>query len=315
MSSINRFTTAGAAPVFLVAAVALWSGNFIAARWIGDGIDAVGLNFWRWSIALLVLAPLSFRQCRRNASIIRASWPHLALLGLTGVAVFHVCVYQSLRHTTATNALLMLSTAPALIMVLSRVFLAEVVSKRQWYGVALSFAGAAVLVCRGDMSTLRELGFGTGEAWMLVAVPAWAVYSVLLKRRPAGLPQEATLTASSLAGIVWMTPLVLYSPSTLFIDWTPTLSAAVGYIAVGASVVAFLGWNRGVALVGPARAGVFLHLMPLIGTLLAVIVLGEKPHGYHIAGGMLVFGGICLGQCGMRRWRKRLGDGFSRTAS
>jgi drug/metabolite transporter (DMT)-like permease len=293
--------SAALAPALLAAAVLLWSGNFVAGRAMGDSVAALGLNFWRWSLALAILLPMALHELRRHRQEIAASWRYLALLGLTGVAAFHVLVYEALEHTTATNALLVLSTAPAAIMLLSRLILGEPIRPVQWLGILVSFAGAVVLICRGDLEALRTLQLGRGELWMLAAVPAWSAYSVLLKRRPRALPQRSTLTASTALGLMWMTPLVVLSPGVLVFDWTPALAAGVAYIGIGASVVAFLCWNRGVALVGPARAGVYIHLMPVSGALLGFLLLGEVLQLYHGVGAALVAAGIVLTQVGAAR--------------
>lgn len=285
------------APLLLVTAVLLWSGNFIAGRALGDSVPAVGLNFWRWAIALVILLPLALPELRRHRAAIAESWLYLVLLGLTGVAAFHVFVYKALTYTAATNALLVLSTAPAVIMLLSRVALGEPIRPRQWLGIAVSLAGAVVLISHGDLEALRALELGRGELWMLAAVPTWSAYVVLLKRRPSGLPQRSTLTISTAFGLAWLAPLVMASPGLLAIDWSPTTAAGVAYISIGASVVAFLCWNQGVALVGPARAGAYMHLMPLFGALLAFLLLGESLRAYHGLGAALVFTGIVLTQC------------------
>lgn len=311
-SNTNDQALSRLAPALLVTAVLLWSGNFIAGRALGDSVSAVGLNFWRWSLALIILLPLAAREALRFKTAIMGAWRYLALLGLTGVAGFHILVYKALEYTTATNALLVLSTAPAAIMVLSRAALGEPIRPRQWLGIAVSFAGAVVLICRGDLAALRALQLGRGELWMLAAVPAWSAYSVLLKRRPQPLPQRSTLTVSTAIGLLWMAPLVLASPAVLRIDWTPAVAAGIVYIAVGASVTAFLCWNRGVALVGPVRAGAYIHLMPLFGALLAFGLLGESLQPYHALGAMLVFAGIGFTQFPDRRFgvrRDRHGTG------
>lgn len=280
------------APIMLMAAALLWAGNFVAGRAMGDSISALGLNVWRWSLALMILLPLALPELRRRGQEIRASWRYLALLGLTGVAAFHVLVYKALEHTTATNALLVLSTAPAVIMLLSRAAFGDAIRPVQWLGIVVSFAGAVVLICRGDPAALAALRLGNGELWMLAAVPTWSVYSVLLKRRPRTLPDRSILTVSTAIGLLWMMPLVLASPRVLVVAWTPELAAGVAYIGIGASVVAFLCWNRGVALVGPARAGVYMHLMPVFGALLGFLLLGEALQPYHALGAALVATGI-----------------------
>lgn len=284
------------APALLVTAVLLWSGNFIVGRAIGGEVSALGLNFWRWLLAFFVLLALAVQELRRSRREAARAWDHLFLLGLTGVAAFHVFVYKALEHTTATNALLVLSTAPAAIMLLSRWTLGDPIHGRQWYGIVLSFAGAVVLICRGDLNALGSLEFGRGELWMLAAVPTWATYSVLLKRRPSSLPQRATLTVSTGAGLLCMTPLILAMPESLAITWTPAVAASVLYIGIGASVAAFICWNHGVARAGPARAGVYLHLMPLFGAMMGFAFLGESLHAYHAVGVVLVLAGVILTQ-------------------
>jgi len=286
----------GLAPVLLVTAVLLWSGNFIVGRAIGGEVSALGLNFWRWSLAFLVLLPLALPELRRSKPQIALAWNHLCLLGLTGIAAFHVFVYKAIEHTTATNALLVLSTAPAAIMLLSRWTIGEPIHRRQWYGIVLSFAGAVVLICQADLHALSSPELGSGELWMLAAVPTWAVYSALLKRLPAALPQRATLTVSTASGLLCMAPFVLVMPESLAIDWTPSVAASVLYIGIGASVVAFISWNQGVSRVGPALAGVYLHLMPLFGATMGFALLGESLHAYHALGVALVVAGITLTQ-------------------
>jgi len=295
-STHSSESSASLAPALLVAAVLLWSGNFIAGRAMGDSVSAVGLNFWRWLLALAILLPLAWPEMRRHGRELAASWRYLVLLGLTGVAAFHILVYKALEHTTATNALLVLSTAPAGIMLLSRLALGEPIRPLQWLGIVVSFAGAVVLITHGNPEALRNLALGQGELWMLAAVPVWSAYSVLLKRRPPSLPQRSTLTASTAIGLAWMTPLVAAAPAALDFAWTPALAAGVAYIGVGASVVAFLCWNRGVALVGPARAGVYIHLMPVFGAVLGFLLLGESLQPYHALGAALVATGIVLTQ-------------------
>lgn len=300
-SSTRAGALANLAPLLLMTAALLWSGNFIAGRALGDSVSAVGLNFLRWSVALLILLPLALAEIRRCRNEIIASWKYLLALGLTGVAAYQVFVYKALEQTTATNAILILSTTPAVIMVLSRLVLAEPIRPRQWSGIATSFLGAVVLISHGDPAALQALRPGTGELWMLAAVPAWAVYSVLLRHRPQTLPQRSTVTLSAAIGLMWMAPFILISPSQLVVEWTPAIAAGVLYVGVGASVVAFLCWNRGVALIGPARAGAYLHLMPVFGTGLAVLLLGETLQLYHAVGAALVFAGIGLAQFASRQ--------------
>ena len=296
MYSVFRAGGPATASLLLILAALLWSGNFIAGRALGDDNSALGLNIWRWTIALLILIPLGASETRRCLGQILQSWRYLALLGLTGVAGFHVFVYKALEYTAASNALLILSVAPALILIVSSLWLREPVHPFQWLGVLVSLVGALVLISRGELSVLLEFALGKGEWWMLAAVGMWVAYSVLLKKKPPALPQRATLTASCVFGLLWMAPLSWFDPGAIVMDWDAATLAGILYMAVGASVLAFLSWNQGVALVGPARAGAYLHLMPLFGTGLAVLLLDESLHAYHGTGGLLVFGGIAVAQ-------------------
>lgn len=296
MNDANANPASHLAPLLLVAATLLWSGNFIVGRGLGDAVHPLGLNAWRWLLATVIVLPLAWPGLRREWRAVLDHWPYLAALGITGVAAFHVFVYQALQHAPASHALLLLSTAPALILLLSAVTLGEAIGRRQRLGVALSLAGAGVLVCRGEPAMLARLTLGAGEAWMLAAVPTWAIYSVLLKRRPASLSQGTVLAASMITGLLAMTPFLALAPSTLVVAWSPSVIAAVVYIGIGASVAAFWCWNLGVARIGPARAGVYLHLMPLFGAALGIALLGESLHAWHALGAAGVFGGIVLAQ-------------------
>lgn len=159
MKRISKAATSiNFAPVLLVAAVLLWSGNFIAGRAMGDNVSAVGLNFWRWSLALVILLPLALPELRRFRAEITGSWLYLVLLGLTGVAAFHIFVYKALEYTTATNALLVLSISPAVIMLLSRLTLGEGLQPYHGVGAALVAAGIVLTQFRSSRDSAMRIG-------------------------------------------------------------------------------------------------------------------------------------------------------------
>jgi drug/metabolite transporter (DMT)-like permease len=162
----------------------------------------------------------------------------------------------------------------------------------QGLGVAVSLTGAFVLVSKGEIAALVRLGTGTGELLATAAVVVWSFYSALLKRRPATLDPMALLTASVLAGVLAMTPFYLARSPGL--PWTFPVLGALAYIVVFASVLGFVFWSKGVAEIGPNTAGMFLHLMPLFGAVLSIVLLGETVASFHVAGGLLVLGGILL---------------------
>ena len=285
----------------LSAAALFWSGNFIVGRLLRDSISPISLNFWRWTIALVILLPFTYRLLIRHRRLILRYWRLIAALGLTGLASFHTCVYLALTTTTAVNALLLISLAPLLILLLSWLMLGEEMSRLQLAGIAVSFVGAVTLIAHGSLAALLALHFGTGDLWILLAVVLWATYCLLLKRRPKALPQLALLCASNIAAVLMMLPiyLVMLSSEKHFV-LDQTVAWGILYIALFASVIAFLLWNDGVAKIGASKAGAFIYLMPVFGAILAFIFLDEKIALYQLGGGALIFLGIAV-----MNWKRR----------
>jgi len=284
--------------VALSAAALLWSGNFIVGRLLRDEVTPVTLNFLRWGIALAVLAALGWRELAQARAVLAREWKLVAGAGATGIAAFHTCVYFALQETAALNALLLLATAPVAIMLLSWLAAGTGFPARQKAGAAVSLAGAAWLILRGEPAALLGLQASSGDLWMLAAVAIWAVYSVLLQRRPKDLAPGVLLTGSVAAGLAWMAPLYALELSRGAGGLPVSLPGLGGlaYVALGASVLAFHLWSHGVAAIGASRAGQFIHLMPLFGAVLSLAFLGERIEAFHLAGAALVFAGIALAQ-------------------
>lgn len=283
------------APALALALAALfWSGNFVAGRALRGIVDPVTLNFWRWLIALVVMAPFVWQGTTASLSVLRREWRLILALGATGIASFHTLVYLALQSITATGALLMLSLAPIITLLGSTVLRMEHPSGRQIAGALISICGAIVLITRGDVGILSH-GFESGNLWMVLAVALWVAYSLILRRRPADLPSSVALAASIGAALAMMLPFVLFgmqSPATALASLPVMLS--IGYIAIFASAIAFLMWSYGVAQLGPARASQFVHLMPIFGAGLAFLLLGEVPTPIQLAGAVLVMSGIAF---------------------
>jgi drug/metabolite transporter (DMT)-like permease len=282
------------AAALLSTAMLLWAGNFITARAIRGSLDPLSLNFWRWMLALLVLLPITLpRLSRQQVLTATAHWVLLFALGATGVATFNALVYLALLYTPALNALLVTATAPAVIALLAWGTLGESLSPMRAIGIVVSLAGAVVLIGRGDLAGMLGMATNRGDAIMALAVLAWGVYSVLLRRRPADIDPLVLLTGTVAAGVVLMLPIWIWQGASV-----PPLElsvvAALAYIALFASVLAYLAWNRGVSLIGPARAGVYLNLLPVFGAALAIALLGEQVEAYHLVGAALVFAGLFL---------------------
>jgi drug/metabolite transporter (DMT)-like permease len=197
----------------------LWSGNWIAGRALRDTVDPITLNFWRWLIAAAALAPFALPLLRGKASIVRRHAGILVLLSLIGIVAFHCLVYLGLRSTTAVNAMLINSSMPLFIVLCSWIIEREHASPRQIGGMLVSLAGIGIILSRGNPGALLELELHAGDAWILLAMPVWGVYSVLLKRRPQELGGLEFLFVIALAGVVVLAPaaavVMLHSPPAI----------------------------------------------------------------------------------------------------
>ena len=281
---------------FLLLALAnlLWSGNWIAGRALREAFDPIGLNFLRWLIAALVLAPFALPGLRGKLELLGRHAGILLVLAFTGTAAFHSLVYLGLRSTTAVNGVLMNSSIPLFILLCSWLLERERASLRQVAGVLVSLAGIALIASRGEPQRLLALEFQAGDAWVLLAMPVWGVYSVLLKRRPAGLGGIEFLFVISLAGTLMLAPGALLMNLQGMAVPTAAEAAVVLYIALGTSVLAYICWNRGVAVVGASAAGFTIHLLPAFGTVLAILFLGERFAAFHAAGIATILAGVLI---------------------
>lgn len=288
---------------FLLLALAnlFWSGNWIAGRALRDAFEPASMNFWRWTVATLVLAPFALPGLKGKMPLLRQHAGILLLLALSGVALFQTLVYLGLRSTTAVNAVLLNSSLPMFMLLCSWVIERERASARQVAGMLISLAGIGVILSRGDAQALLRLQLHAGDAWILLAMPVWGIYSVLLKRRPAALGAIEFLFVISLVGTLLLAPAAAIQ--TLRAPLMPSLAQALGvlYMGLAASVFAFICWNRGVAVVGANAAGFTVHLLPAFGTVLAILFLGEAFSGFHAAGIATILAGVLLATSASKR--------------
>jgi drug/metabolite transporter (DMT)-like permease len=283
-------------PYLLLALASLfWAGNWIVGRAIRDAMPPLALNFWRWVVAALVLAPVALPRLAGKGAVLRRHAGLLALLALTGVVLFQALIYTGMRYTASVNGVLMNSAVPLFILLVAWRLDGERVTARQLLGLALSFLGILVIMERGDLGALGRFRFNPGDLLVLAAMPVWGLYSVLVRRRPAEIDALALLFVIAVIGVAMLAP--FYALESRFfaaprLGWES--AGAVLYIACIASVGAFFCWNRGVELVGPSRAGFTMHLLPLFGTLLAVAFLGESVHLFHLVGVATILAGVWL---------------------
>lgn len=272
-----------------------WSGNFLIARLMRDQIPPFQMSFWRWALALLILLPFCAAAIRADWPRIRGNLPFLALLGAIGVTAFNCFVYAALHYTTVVNAALVNALLPIVTFLLAYLILKQTLSSRQVLGILVSLAGAAIVICRGDLGQLVTVAPNRGDLLVFVGMSFWAFYTVLIRWRPAELQPLAFLGVTVAFGALFHLPFVAweYGARGGFPATAQSLGALL-YFAIFPSILAYIFWNRSVATLGPTKTGIFMHLLPIFSALLAVAFLGEALGGYHVVGFAIILGGILL---------------------
>ena len=281
--------------LLLILASCTWAGNIVLGRAVHGEILPLALAFFRWSVAFVVLVPLTYASFRRDFPVIQRHWKWLTLVTATGVVLFHSLLYTGLTSTTALNAGLMMATSPIIIPAIAYLIHRDKLTKMQGLGLVASVFGVGIIITQGDLAVLSSLTFTPGDLWVLTAVPLWGVYSVVLKDRPTGLSSRALMFCITGLGSIMLIPFYMWEFSNYggFDLNAPNLLTIV-YISVVASVVAYFAWNKGVADVGAIKAGPFLHVIPACTALLAIVFLGEVLQPFHFPGIALIVFGIVL---------------------
>ncbi len=271
-----------------------WAGNIVIGRAVAGQVPPIALAYWRWTGAFMLAFGFAWPHLKHDWPLLLRHWRMMLLLALTGFATYNTMSYIGLQYTTALNALLLQSVMPVLILIWAFALYGERPSAWQSLGVVVSLVGVASIASGGSLDTFLQLSFNRGDTWILVALALNAVYAPLLRRRPAVHPLSFIVVAMGLASLM-MLPFYLYEASggAVIRGGLPSY-AAIAYAAVLPSFVAYAFFTRGVELIGAARAGQSAHLMPVIGSVLAVLFLGERFHVYHAAGALLIGAGILL---------------------
>jgi drug/metabolite transporter (DMT)-like permease len=281
-------------PLLLAVCMLSWAGSVITGRAAAALVPPSLFTLLRWAGALLIVLPLAWRYLRYDIRPLLRRWPVVAALALLGVDAYNNLVYRGLHSTTAVNALLLSSATPLFVILAVFFMFGERPSLRQVLAILVSITGVLVIAAQGSLAALAALSFNPGDVLVTVAVACYAVYSALLRLRPAVHPLSL-LAASFAIGVVFLIPLAASEYlGGARLHPTPLAIGAILYSCVFPAFVSYLFFNRGVELVGPARAGQYLHLMPVFGVLLAVLFLGETLHSYHIPGIALIATGLWL---------------------
>ena len=293
---LRRLLRLEVSPYLLLTVTAfLWSGNLVTGRGISEAVPPMALALWRWLLPLLLITPIALRYLPQEWPILRRHWRLFLLYGACGTTINSILVFSALQHTTATNAVLMNSLSPIFIILLSWLALRERLNTVQLGGVVLSMLGVLCVVARGELGTLFSFRLNAGDLLFLASLIIWSIYTISLRWRPHKLHLATFLFAQLLAGVVLALPFYAWELAQgLRIRWGWTALVGIGYLGTISALASVVFWNRAVSQVGPHRAGVFVHLVPVFGSALAVGLLGERFQLYHLAGMVLVFGGVYL---------------------
>ena len=290
------FSKNNSAYIFLILATLFWSGNFIVGKAASFfEIPPFSLNFYRWTFAWLILAPFTLKEIIQKKDHILGNIKLILVLGITSITIFNSIVYYSLNFTQVISGVLMISTIPVMIIFFSWIFKIEKTNTYQILGVIFSLLGVTIIVTKADMNILINLNFNKGDLWMVVAMFSWAIYSALLRKKKFDLSQVSLLEVIISAGLILLLPAYLIEKSfgyelNVNLPFVLTLS----YVVLFPGLASFICWIKGITIIGPNRAGIFLHLMPIFSTVLAILIFKEQFMNYHLFGAMFIMSGIFL---------------------
>ena len=284
--------------LLMVLTALAWSGNAITGRGLNDIIPPIGLAFWRWVVAFPILVLIAWPHLQKDIPKIRENWFVLIVLSVLSISAYNTFLYYGLLSTTAINSLLINTARPVAIVLLSLLFFGQGITLKQGFGFFLAFIGTTVIIIKADISRLASLDFNVGDIWVLAAMGCWALFTVLLKKRPKMHP-TSFITITVFIGALILLPFYIWE--TLFIKPTPfVLETVLGvfYLAIFASIVAYLFYNRAVEIAGANKAGQVSYILPILGSILAIFLLDETFQMYHAIGFMLILLGVYFGSKG-----------------
>jgi|TARA_B100001540_G_scaffold304519_1_gene314373 drug/metabolite transporter (DMT)-like permease len=282
--------------ILLVFATLFWSGNFIVGKAASIyEIPPFSLNFYRWLFAGLILLPFTYKEIINNLDYIKSRIKIFILLGFTSITIFNSIVYYSLYHTQVISGVLMISTIPVWIIFISSFLNIEKTNIFQLSGVGLSLIGVIFIITKADLNLILNLDFNKGDLTMVVAMFAWAVYSAFLKKDKLKISQIALLEMVIVTGLILLIPIFLIEMSLgNKIQFGKPFYLTLMYVVLFPGLASFFFWIKGIGIIGANRAGIFLHLMPIFGAVMAMLIFREKFMFYHILGAFFIILGITL---------------------
>jgi drug/metabolite transporter (DMT)-like permease len=282
-------------PYLLLSLTSLfWAGNTVLGRFIVGHVPPMTLSLVRWTGAFLILLPFAAGHLARDWPLIRKNAALMTLLAVVGFSAYNTMAYYGLQYTTAINGLLLQSIGPLFVALWTFALFGDRLTLRQAVGICVSLGGVVVIICHGSLAVLLGIAFNRGDVWFVIALVFYGFYMAMLRKRPPIHPLSF-LAVGMGGGAVFLIPLVVLeiaSGRTMVFDAESILSFA--FICIFPSLLGYLFLNRGIELVGANRAAPFIHLVPVFGSVLAIVLLGERFELYHAVGYGLVFSGITI---------------------
>ena len=282
--------------VMLVCATLFWAGNFTLGKFAYlENIPPNSLAFLRWCLVWIILLPFTYKELLNNQKIILDNIFLFSLLGILAVTVFNSALFYSLRHTQVITGVLMISTVPVMIILFSFLLKIEKTNSFQIIGVFLSLTGVLFIITKANLNNLLNLSFNKGDIFALIAMFAWSLYSALLKKKEFNLSPISLLQVVITFGVIFLIPMYFidYSLGSV-IKLQSSFYLVLFYVVFFPGLISFLFWIKGVKLIGANRSGVFLHLMPILGAIMAMIIFNEKILFYHFLGAIFIIAGITI---------------------
>ena len=280
----------------MVVASLCWSGNFIIGKFATlFEIPPLSLNVFRWISVWFILIPFTYKEIYKNRNYIKKNFLVISFMGIITISTFNSVVYFALNYTQVINAVLVLAAIPALTIILSSLMKIEKTNVFQIFGLILSIIGIGAIISNGELQRIISLNFNKGDLWMLVCVLSWSLYSTLLKKYKLQISQFSLIQLMVSVGILFLIPQYFYEQSIgLDVNFNKAFFFILFYVVVFPAIAAYYCWQKGVEMIGPNRASMFIQLMPLFSAGMAIIIFSEKFELYHLAGAAFIVSGIFL---------------------
>jgi len=291
----SKSTLIGYGYLSAIIATIFWSGNFTVARGLIDNIPPVSLAYWRWLVAVIVLTPFAIKPLISDWPVIKNNMLYICITSILGVSLFNTLIYIASHTTTAINLSLIAITFPIFIILLSRILYHELLTVNKGIGVFLVTIGIATLITKGDFSALKNIDFAKGDLWMLLAAITFAIYSLMLKKKPQQLGTRSFQLITFSIGLLFLVPFYIWESSTTDFQIhtiSNTTFYSIIYIGIFASLASYILWGKAVEKIGPTKSSMIYYSLPIFSGFLSYLFLGESIESIHLLSMFLIAAGI-----------------------